>query len=228
MLHSDTICVTVISDDIALWVSLWTVLLRGSESMCNITLGEVTHTKKMVQIGKSSSLDSPTKWLRLFSPRTEPRCSGWTSLEKYMTWTTCVFSESFECFATYIEIHSRILEWGVLSDWSVGVEIIDMRYVFFLKGFCRNGLTSTSHCLMLLPFQRRVFSATNTQPLSFTCTTAHTHTNTRTRCLAELRSIAPQLSPWVKLAYRSRCSPCEESDLHIMQHQSSVKTANVC
>lgn len=46
-----------------------------------------------------------------------------------------------------------------------------------------------------------------------------------TRSLAELRSIAPQLSPWVKLAYRSRCSPCEESDLHIMQHQSSVKTA---
>lgn len=27
--------------------------------------------------------------------------------------------------------------------------------------------------------------------------------------------------------YRSRCSPCEESDLHVAQHQSSVKTAKV-
>lgn len=70
MLYSDTIPVTVITDDIALWVSLWTVFNK---------------TLQIVALWRSCQEEtrcrSTGKCLSL--PQTESRCSGWSSPEQY-------------------------------------------------------------------------------------------------------------------------------------------------
>lgn len=221
MLHSNTICITY------RWYCplsfIMNCVTKRLQFMCNITLGEVTHTKKKKWCGLAGARRStlpPSGW-GCFPQEQNPDVQAeqvWSN-----TWhEQPVSSQSLERFTTYIKIHSRTLVRGVLSYWSVGVEIIDIR---FLKAFIemvwrRRLIVWCCRCLKGLSFQQ----PSDTPSLSCTCM----HARARVRSLAELRSIAPQLSPWVKLAYRSRCSPCEESDLHIMQHQSSVKTANVC
>lgn len=92
MLYSDTIGVAVNTDDISFWVWLLTVVLRGSESCA-----EVAHVT-VVQIGERSSLNSPAEWPKLFSLRTKPRCSGWTSLEQNVSLNNLSILRTFGAF----------------------------------------------------------------------------------------------------------------------------------
>lgn len=91
-LYISTIGVTVITADIAFWVSFWTALRRGSKSRA-----DVAHT------GESSFSRLSRRAAEAVSLRTKPRCSGWTSLEP------SVSLDNLSLLATF---------WSVLRHWS--------------------------------------------------------------------------------------------------------------